>query len=123
MIFLKFMKFETVFIKNIVVVGGAEKKTVLVWVHGGGFVGGEANDLAFGPDILLTEDNIVITVQYRLGIFGFLNLGVGEYTGNMGLKDQQVAIKWIYENIENFGGKKDEILLFGESAGSILMFQ
>lgn len=100
------------------IVGGAKRKTVLVWIHGGAFVGGEANDLAFGPDILLTQDIILITIQYRLGIFGFLNLGFGEYTGNMGLKDQQVALKWIYENVEQFFGKKDEILLFGESAGN-----
>lgn len=73
--------------------------------------------MKFGPDFLLSEDNIVVTVQYRVGIFGFLNLGFGEYTGNMGLKDQQLALKWVYENIESFSGNKDEILLFGESAG------
>lgn len=97
--------------------GGVENKTVLVWIHGGAFIGGDTNSLVYGPDFLLLEDNIVITIQYRLAIFGFLNLGFGEYTGNMGLKDQQLALKWIYENIENFSGNKNEILLFGESAG------
>ena len=58
-----------------------------------------------------------MNIQYRVGIFGFLNLGYGEYTGNMGLKDQQLALKWIYENIENFSGNKNEILLIGQSAG------
>lgn len=66
---------------------------------------------------MLSEDNILVTIQYRVGVFGFLNLGFGEYTGNMGLKDQQMAIKWVHENIEYFYGNKDEILLFGESAG------
>lgn len=97
--------------------GGAEKKTVLVWIHGGAFTEGEANDLLYGPDFLLSEDNVVVILEYRVGIFGFLNLGFGEYTGNMGLKDQQMALKWIHENIEMFSGRKDEILLFGESAG------
>lgn len=90
---------------------------MLVWIYGGAFIGGEASDSVYGPDFLLSEDNIVVTVHYRIGIFGFLNLGYGEYTGNMGLKDQQLALKWVHENIEHFSGEKDEILLFGESAG------
>lgn len=56
-------------------------------------------------------------MQYRLGVLGFLNLGYGEYAGNMGLKDQQLALKWIHENIELFSGNKSEILLFRKSAG------
>lgn len=80
---------------------------------------GNAHDTRYGPDFLLSQDNIVVTLQYRLGIFGFMNLAFGEYTGNMGLKDQQLAIKWTYNNIEHFSGKKDEILLFGHSAGGV----
>lgn len=94
-----------------------EQKTVLVYIHGGGFTEGEATDLLYGPDFLLAEDNVVVIIQYRVGVLGFLELGFGEYTGNMGLKDQQLALKWIQENIEHFSGKKDEILLFGDSAG------
>ncbi|XP_037033649.1 venom carboxylesterase-6-like [Bradysia coprophila] len=97
--------------------GGAEKKPVLFWVHGGGFTEGGHREALYGPDFLLAEDVVVVAVQYRLGIFGFLNLGEGNYTGNMGLKDQQLALKWVYFNIENFSGNKREILLFGESAG------
>ena len=80
---------------------------------------GDATERMHRQDFLLAEDNIVVTIQYRLGIFGFLKLNDDEYTGNMGLKDQQLALKWIYENIENFSGKKDQILLFGQSAGKI----
>lgn len=55
-------------------------------------------------------------------MFGFLNLGFGEYTGNMGLKDQQLGLKWVYDNIEYFSGRKDEIMLFGGSVGRIWNF-
>lgn len=82
-----------------------------------GFTEGGHREGLYGPDFLLAEDNIVVAIQYRLGLFGFLNLGYGNYSGNMGLKDQQMALKYIYENIEEFSGNKSEILLFGESAG------
>lgn len=98
---------------------GAASKTVLVWIHGGGFVEANSGDLECGPDFLLSEDNIVVTIEFRIGIFGFMNLGTPEYSGNMGLKDQQLALKWIHENIEHFSGNKHEILAFGESAGNL----
>ncbi|XP_055312128.1 esterase B1-like [Sitodiplosis mosellana] len=105
------------FLNIYVPAGGAMRKTVLIFIYGGAFTEGSSHDMMYGPDFLIDEDNIVVTFNYRLGIFGFMNLGFGEYTGNMGLKDQQVALKWIYENIEHFSGNKDEILIFGESAG------
>lgn len=98
-------------------VGGKEKKTVLTWIHGGAFTEGEATDFLYGPEFLISTDNVVVIPEYRVGIFGFLNLDFDPYTGNMGLKDQQLAMKWMYENIEHFSGNRSEILLFGESAG------
>lgn len=89
---------------------------VLIIMNLLGFNIDDATDVLYGPDFLLSQDNIVVTIQYRLGIFGFLNLNHGDYTGNMGLKDQQLAMKWVHENIESFSGNKDEVLLFGESA-------
>lgn len=102
---------------SILAADGVENKTVMAYIHGGGFNNGNVGESILGPDFLLFEDNILVTVQYRLGVFGFLNLGISEYSGNMGLKDQQLALKWVYENIEGFSGNKDNILLFGESAG------
>lgn len=98
-------------------VGGSKSKTVMVTIHGGGFLIGSGRDSIYGPDFILSQDNILVVINYRLGIFGFLNLGIDDYTGNMGMKDQQLALKWIHENIEQFSGNKDEILLLGESAG------
>lgn len=108
---------DCLFINIFVPVGGAEKKTVLVYIHGAGQDGGTTTDMRMAPDFLLSQDNIVVHVEYRVTIFGFVNLGFGNYTGNMGLKDQQLGLKWVHDNIEHFSGKKDEITIFGASIG------
>lgn len=56
-------------------------------------------------------------MNYRVGPFGFLSLNLPEYSGNMALKDQALALRWIHENIEHFGGAKENITLFGHSSG------
>lgn len=71
-----------------------------------------------GPEIMLDEDIVLVTMNYRLGPFGFLSLDTAEYPGNMGLKDQLLALKWAIENVEHFGGDKSRITLFGQSAGA-----
>lgn len=63
------------------------------------------------------KHNFKVTFNYRLGALGFLSLDTPEYPGNMGLKDQLMAIKWTNENIYNFGGDKKKITLHGISAG------
>ncbi|KAJ8714215.1 hypothetical protein PYW08_007835 [Mythimna loreyi] len=91
---------------------------VMVWIHGGAFVTGSAT--AFGsPNLLLMNDVIIVAINYRLGIYGFMCLDIPEVPGNQGLKDQVLALRWINENIEAFGGNAKQITVFGESAGGI----
>lgn len=80
---------------------------------------GSANDDYIGADFLMEHRVILVTINYRLGAFGFLSLDSAEYSGNMGLKDQQLALKWTYANIANFGGDRKLITVFGQSAGRL----
>lgn len=95
-----------------------EKLAVMFWIHGGAWWDWSGNDHLFGSDFFIEQRVILVTINYRLGIFGFLSFGTPEYSGNMGLKDQQLALKWTYENIERFSGDKERITIFGESAGN-----
>eukprot|EP01064_Diplonema_japonicum_P015427 TRINITY_DN23150_c0_g1_i1.p1 TRINITY_DN23150_c0_g1~~TRINITY_DN23150_c0_g1_i1.p1 ORF type:complete len:547 (+),score=150.35 TRINITY_DN23150_c0_g1_i1:47-1687(+) len=100
-----------------------EKLPVMVWIYGGAFVlggddqGGDYN----GKELARKHNVIVVSMNYRLGNLGFLALQslMNEHntTGNYGLLDQQLALKWVQENIEAFGGNKDKVTIFGESAG------
>lgn len=93
----------------------------MLFIYGGGFYMGNGDDQIVGPDFMMEKEIILVSFNYRVGIFGFMSLGTPEYSGNMGLKDQQLAIKWVYENIEYFGGDKSQITLAGHSAGSITL--
>lgn len=90
---------------------------VMVWIHGGGFISGTAN--LFGANNFLDKDIILVTLNYRLGIFGFLTLGDLSAPGNFGLKDQVLALKWVQRNIKAFGGDPNRVTIFGESAGGV----
>lgn len=97
-----------------------EKVPVLFLIHGGGYVQGSGNDDMYGPDFIIEKRVILVTFNYRLHIFGFLSLNSPEYSGNMGLKDQQLALKWIHRNIEYFNGDNNQITIFGGSAGEFV---
>jgi acetylcholinesterase/cholinesterase len=71
-----------------------------------------------GAWLAATEDVLVVSFNYRLGVLGFL-AGVHELEGNYGLKDQQLALQWVQDNIGHFGGDPDQVTLFGESAGAM----
>ncbi|HEU5367578.1 MAG TPA: carboxylesterase/lipase family protein [Ktedonobacterales bacterium] len=98
---------------------------VMIWIHGGAFVTGEGSD--YDPSAtLVTQGNvIVVTINYRLGAFGFLALpslsaeDSNGSSGNYGLQDQQFAFKWVKNNIQAFGGNPNLVTIFGESAGGI----
>lgn len=97
-----------------------EKLAVLIYIHGGAFVDQSGNDISYGPDFLIEKGVILVTLNYRLGIFGFLSLDSPKYSGNMALKDQQLAIEWTHNNIKQFAGDTNRITIFGESAGSAM---
>lgn len=95
------------------------RRPVMVWIHGGAFQMGSGDDFMYGPDFFVTEDVVYVTLNYRLGILGFLSTGDRHAPGNYGMKDMVLALKWVKNNIVNFGGDPDNITIFGESAGSV----
>ena len=90
---------------------------VMVWIHGGGFIIGSSNLYEAGP-LSLSGDVIVVTMNYRLNVFGFLCTNDSSAGGNWGLWDQHLAIRWVHDNIQAFGGDPTKVTIFGESAGS-----
>ncbi|KAJ4435647.1 hypothetical protein ANN_18263 [Periplaneta americana] len=97
-------------------------KAVMVWIHGGAYYFGSGDRDWYGPDFLITEDVVVVTINYRLGAFGFLSLQNKEIPGNFGMKDQVMALRWVQQNIAKFGGDPGKVTIFGESAGGASVF-
>ncbi|CAH1392170.1 unnamed protein product [Nezara viridula] len=93
-----------------------EKLPVMVYIHGGGFRWGSPGSKN-SEKFFMDEDIVLVTVQYRLGTLGFLSTEDSLIPGNFGLKDQAMALKWVKENIDEYGGNPDLIVAFGESAG------
>ncbi|XP_046744721.1 venom carboxylesterase-6-like [Diprion similis] len=88
---------------------------VIFYIHGGAFRAGSG--MYYGPKYLLNEDVILVTFNYRLGPLGFLSTEDDTVPGNMGLKDQVVALRWIHDNIGSFGGDPKQVTIVGQSAG------
>lgn len=96
------------------------KKPIFVWIYGGGFYSGSSTlDVYDGRYLAASQNVIVISMQYRLGILGFLNLESELAPGNMGLLDQLLGLQWTQDNAEYLRGDKNNVTIAGESAGSV----
>lgn len=102
-----------------------ERRPVLVWIHGGGFVIGSGSQSIYdGGPLARRGDAVVVTLNYRLGPLGFLYLadlcpGLEAAVGNAGIRDQVAGLEWVRENIAAFGGDPANVTIFGESAGGM----
>lgn len=99
----------------------ASPRAVMVWIHGGGFLNGSA-DIYDARWLTTQGDIVVVTVNYRLGTLGFLahpGLASNGQIGNYGLLDQQAALRWVRDNIADFGGDPSRVTIAGESAGAM----
>lgn len=102
-----------------------EKLPVAFWIHGGAFLGGFSSELEFDGEAYCRRGVILVSVEYRCNIFGFLahpwltEESERHISGNYGILDQIAALKWVYENIEAFGGDRKNITIFGQSAGAM----
>jgi carboxylesterase type B len=94
---------------------------VMVWLHGGAFQQGGSNRPEYQGKALVERDLIVVSVNYRLGALGFLVSSSDGLYGNFGLMDQRAALDFISINIEHFGGDPNQVTLFGESAGAVMI--
>ncbi len=102
---------------------GKSKLPVMFWIHGGGYTGGSASEPRHNGDFLPTKGVVLVTINYRLGVFGFLATAdlakeAGGSAGNYGLMDMIAALQWVRANIAKFGGDPGNVTIFGESAGS-----
>ncbi|XP_050391494.1 acetylcholinesterase [Patella vulgata] len=96
---------------------GTERYPVMFFIYGGGFVNGASSEHG-GSRLAAYGEVVVVTINYRLGAFGFLSTGDERAPGNLGIIDQRTALRWVNANIDSFGGNSSMITIFGESAGS-----
>lgn len=94
-----------------------ESLPVLFFIHGGGFFCGTGMSSLYGAQRFMDKEVVLVTVNYRLGPLGFLSTGDEASPGNYGMLDQVLALRWVQDNIAAFGGDKNRVTIFGESAG------
>jgi para-nitrobenzyl esterase len=104
---------------NVTAPAGAQGRPVLVWLHGGGYLTGSGTDMAGDGDIFARSHGlVVVTFNYRLGALGFLAVPGETPTGAFGLHDQVAALRWVRDNIAEFGGDPGQVTVYGLSAGA-----
>lgn len=105
----------------------SERRPVIVWTYGGGFTGGSGSMAWYDGETLAKKGAVVVTYNYRLGVFGFLahpeltKESPHHSSGNYGMMDMAAVLRWVQKNITNFGGDPKRVTIAGESAGSILV--
>jgi para-nitrobenzyl esterase len=105
---------------NVWTPGTPGSRPVMVWIYGGSFVRGSTTQVVYdGARIAREGDVVVVTLNYRLGALGFLDLDLPGWQANLGLRDQVAALEWVRDNIAAFGGDPGRVTVFGESAGAI----
>jgi len=108
---------------NVFAPEGATDLPVMVWIHGGGFLTGTGSIPWYDGTNLARRGAVVVTINYRLGVLGFLHLGdidpAFEGSGNLGILDQVAALEWVRDNVAAFGGDPSRVTIFGESAGAM----
>lgn len=97
----------------------SKKLPVLFYIHGGAFIEGSGS--YNGADYFMDEDVVLVTVNYRLGVFGFIDAGHGLVHTNNGLRDLILSLEWVQQNIQAFNGDPDRVTIFGNSAGGDLV--
>ncbi|KAJ8675737.1 hypothetical protein QAD02_011523 [Eretmocerus hayati] len=95
------------------------KRPVMVFIYGGIFRSGAGDGSRYNEQFLVSQDMVFVVFNYRLGPMGFLNLGHEDASGNQGIRDVLMALKWVQRNIEAFGGDPDNVTIWGNSAGSM----
>ena len=124
---LDFTYSEDCLFLNIYAPEEAKKAPVLLFIHGGAFMGGCGNELHMDGTAYARRNFVFVSINYRLGPLGFLaDRQLAEeagHTGNYGLYDQLEAIRWVYDHIADFGGDPENITLFGQSAGAMSIQQ
>ena len=104
---------------NVTAPADAERRPVLVWLHGGGYQLGTGTDMAEdGSSFARSHDLVVVTLNHRLGALGFLAVPGEQATGAFGLHDQVAALRWVRDNIAAFGGDPEQVTIYGLSAGA-----